>query len=369
MVRRVALAALTLGAALVALASAWSAPRTAAADIVVTRDAIPLPDGCSPRLVGAFVSRFARAVSDGDRAELDRLIVAEDPPGRAVEPAGLAFRWYSVTEGGTRAAQPWRHEVFYDRTDLLDYFTSRHVRNERLELIEAEVRPGRGGGVGVIFRVRREADDLPAWLSEYAGGKAGIDCTASTPAIFLWSMAQNDVPWGATCPRPPRSVLGAPPVACSSGQNARALDAGFGVERTRIRLPAPCAPARVETVVRRLLSTFNQGLGADFARRFAASSQFHPYTGSVTGGGFRRRPAIARFVGNRYRAGDGWTATRLLVPQASAGLPSKAVFGVGLRVSYQGREAAARVGAKLVLDCRSGFVRAWIGPALKLPGR
>jgi hypothetical protein len=215
--------------------------------------------------------------------------------------------------------------------------------------------------------VRREADDLPSWLSPYGGGKGGIDCASRPPAIFLWSMGQNDVPWSATCPRLPRSQPGAPVVACSSGPNAQALASGFRVVPTSVKLPKQCSPDRVRTTLRSALSVFNQGLGDDFARRFAVRGQFHPYTRSVAGQGFTTRRAIARFVGTRYPAGGGWTAARLFTPQTSVGLPTRAVYGVDLRVSYQGRRVAEHEGAKVVVDCRSGLVRAWIGPAIVKP--
>jgi len=182
MMRWIARSALAAAVALTAAASATTAASSPLVEIVVTRDSVKLPAGCSVREVGALLSRFTRAVTDGDQAELARLFVTVDPPGRAVEPAGSVFRWYSATEGRSRAARPWRHRAQYDRADLLAYFAERHVQNERMELIEAEVRPNsRLREVGIIFRVRREADDLPSWLSPYAGGKAGIDCTSSTP--------------------------------------------------------------------------------------------------------------------------------------------------------------------------------------------
>jgi hypothetical protein len=123
----------------------------------------------------------------------------------------------------------------------------------------------------------------------------------------------------------------------------------------------------VRTTVRRALTAFNQGLGDDLARLLVARGQFHPYTSSIKSPGFMRRPAIARFVGNRYHRGDGWTATRLFTPQGSAGLPSRAVYGLDLRVSYQGTTVAEHVGAKLVVDCSSGLLRAWVGPATGTP--
>jgi hypothetical protein len=327
-----------------------------------------LPSGCSPREVGALLTRFTDAVSSGDKAALARLFVADDPPGRALEPAGVAFRWYSVTEGRAGTRQPWRHRAFYDRADLLAYFAERREHNERMSLVEVEVRPSRPeSAVGLTFKVKREADDLPSWLSPFAGGKAGIACAEQ--AIFLWSAAQNnrEVAIGTSCPPPPGSSQERPIVACTNGPNASALLPTFSVTPTRVDLPPRCKPERVRATVGRALSEFNEGLGEEFARRFVRGGQFHPYSRSIKGAGFASRSTIARFVGRRYRAGDGWTARRLFTPQTSVGLPRKAVFGVALRVSHQGATVVEDIGSKLVVDCPSGLLEFWGGPAIKTP--
>lgn len=344
-----------------------AAPLRLTDPIVVTRDSLRLPSGCGSSEVGMLLSRFAAAVNAGDQAALARLFVTDDPPGRAQEPAGAAFRWYSVTEARSGAAQPWRHRALYDRADLLAYFAERHEQNERMSLIEVEVRPIRlAQAVGLTFKVRREADDLPSWLSPFAGGKAGIDCTEQ--AIYLWSMGQSDRDFlGQICPRPQGWKPDAPIVVCSGGPNAQAVSPRFRVAPTRVDLPARCKPAAVRRSVARALSAFNLGDGEVFAKRFISGGQFHPYTRSITGLGFLGRRTITRFVRARYRAGDGWTATRLFTPQTPVGLPSRAVFGVDLRVSYQGAAVAEHVGAKLVVDCRSGLLEIWGGPAIKTP--
>jgi hypothetical protein len=314
-----------------------------------------------------LLSRFTDAVNAGDEAALARLFVTDDPPGKALEPAGKAFRWYSATETRSSAPQPWRHRVLYDRSDLLEYFGERHGQNERLALVEVEVGTSRlSEAVGLTFKVRRQADDLPSWLNPFAYGKAGIDCAEQ--AIYLWSMGQADRdPLGQICPRPPGWTPGAPVVACSRGRNALALSTGFRVAPTRVELPARCGPVAVRRALARVLAAFNVGLGDVLAKRFAARGQLHPYTGSIAGAGFVGRRAIARFVRARYRAGDGWTATRLLTPQGSVGLPGRSVYGLEFGVTYQGALVTERASAKLVLDCRSGLLEGWVGPALKTP--
>ncbi|CAN5278815.1 hypothetical protein BH09ACT13_BH09ACT13_01660 [soil metagenome] len=92
--------ALGIAAALALLLAALASARAAAGEpIIVTRDSGSLPSGCTPRETAELLVRLADAVGAGDMKALDRLFAIEDPPGKAPEPAGLAFRWYSVTEG------------------------------------------------------------------------------------------------------------------------------------------------------------------------------------------------------------------------------------------------------------------------------
>jgi len=70
----------------------------------------------------------------------------------------------------------------------------------------------------------------------------------------------------------------------------------------------------------------------------------------------------------RYKAGDGWTATSLLPPRGSVGLPEEAVYRLEFRVAHQGSSIADKAGAKLVVDCRIGKLQKWTGPALRVPG-
>jgi hypothetical protein len=138
------------------------------------------------------------------------------------------------------------------------------------------------------------------------------------------------------------------------------------VTPTRVTLPPKCAPERVRKSVVGALVAFNQGLGEDFGRHFVRGGQFLPYSRSIKEA-FVGRRAIARFTKLRYSAGDGWTAGRLYTPQTSVGLPTKAVYGVAIRVSHQGRAVSEELGAKLVLDCNSGLLRFWGGPAIRTP--
>ena len=246
---------------------------------------------------------------------------------------------------------------------LMTHFAERHAQNERIALIEVQVSASQQRGeVGLIFRVRREANDLPSWLSPYGGGKAAIDCASGVPAIFVWSMGQNDEPWPSPCPRPPASSLGDPIVACSSGPNAKSRTAEFRIVPTGARLPARCRPSRVARTLVRALTYFNVGLGEDYARRFVARGELRPY---AQGRRLRGRSTIARFVSTRYHAGDGWAAARLLPPRT--GSHAEAVYRLDLIVSYQGR-VTARARSTIVVDCGSGLLRQWTGPLIRTPG-
>jgi hypothetical protein len=348
-------------AALFAAAGTTSTQRSlTAAELVVTRDTISLPPGCSPREVGTLLLRFGDAFNAGDRGTLERVFAADALPGSQAP-------LYSVTERRFGVTTPWRYRVFYDRDALFAYFAERHAQNERMTLVDVQVGPSsRPRAVGLAVKVRRKGDDLPRWLSSFAVVKGGIDCEEGS--IDLWNMGQSsrdeirDI-----CPHPPRWKPGAPAVACSRGPNAAAVGPGFVVTPARIDLPPRCNAAAVERRVRSALSVFNLGFGPDFAKHFALRGQFHPYTGSIKGQGFIGRGRIAGFVRTRYRKGDGWTASRLLSPQGSVGLPKRAVYGLAFRVSYQGAVVAEQAGAKLVVDCRSGLLTRWVGPSIKIP--
>ena len=113
---------------------------------------------------------------------------------------------------------------------------------------------------------------------------------------------------GQICPRPPGWKPSASVVACSRSRNARALSTGFRVAPTRVELPARCGPVAARRTLARALVAYNAGLGDDFAKR-----------------------------------------------------------GLQLGVTYQGALVTKGAFAKLVLDCRSGLLEGWVGPALKTP--
>jgi hypothetical protein len=330
-------------------------------EILVTRDSVSLPAGCSPRQVATLLQRFTAAFNRGDRAALRRFFPLEDPMGPFSEPAGTVFRWYSVSEGTGRGV------AFYDLDDLFAYFVRRHLQGERLTLLSVDVGIGRTRTAGIGYALRREASDLPPTLGAFVHGKSEVDCRGQR--IYVWSMGHDDAPDpSVACPKPAKWTPSGPVLACSrsgSAPNAQEVAAAFVLDATQVRLPKRCRPPAVRARVESMLRSFNLGDGDRFARGFTPAGQFHPYTASIHGTGFIGRPKIAGFVRARYEAGDGWTATALHPPRSA--LPWKAVYGVRLRVSHQ-MVAVAEQGAKLVVDCRSGLLRGWIGPAVKQPG-
>ena len=74
----------------------------------------------------------------------------------------------------------------YDPAALPAYFASRHEQYERLRLLELEVAASvQLPYVSIVFRLSREADDLPP---HEAAGKGAVYCDDHT--ILVWSMGQ-----------------------------------------------------------------------------------------------------------------------------------------------------------------------------------
>jgi hypothetical protein len=330
--------------------------------ILVTRDSLALSGGCSPREVAALLLRFVDAFNRGDRAALERLFPTRDPPGRASEPAGTAFRWYSATDGK-------RHVALYDLKDLFPYFARRHRQGEQMRLLSVDMGPSsRAKAVGIGYALQREADDLPAALGAFAHGKGEIDCVRKR--IYVWSMAQDGLQEPSTaCPRPEAWTPAGPVLACSrSGRapSAQALAPGFAVGETPVRLPTRCRPGPVRAKVVSMLRAFNLGEGDAFARQFARNGDFHPYSATIALA-LVGRAAISEFVSARRGAGDGWSAVALGPPLGRVNLPERAVYALRLRVSRR-QLVWADGAAKLVVDCRSGAVARWVGPGIWPPG-
>jgi hypothetical protein len=355
--------ALVISACAVA-AGASVASTPAATDALVTRDSRSLPAGCSPREVAGLLNGFFDAFNRGDMQALDEIWTSEDSPGRPVGSTGREFLWYAVTEGGSIRRGPWRHRSIYDRPELLGYFAERHGQNERMELVAVRAtRATEPWRVGVSFVVRRTADDLPSGLGgrqRIAGGKGVVDCERRR--LQMWAMGmstaepdQDYPPGGARvpCPRPGGWSPANPVVACSSGANAPTVSDEFRVSRASSR--DRCAARPVSLRVTRALSAFNTGLADVFARQLVRAPAFRARQRML-----RSRHAITRYALARYHAGEGWTATQL------ERLRRAGRYRLSLSVVHQTR-TIARGSVLLTVNCASGLISSWLGPAVRTP--
>jgi hypothetical protein len=306
--------------------------------IVVTRDSLALR--CSPRDVAEVLLRFEAALEAGDRKALDRLFAREGggPP---------SFQWFSI-DGTTIGS----------RSRLVPYLLQLHARGESIRLVGVDV-----GNSWVSHSVGFGVALLRfGGASEQLHGKGEIDCLSRR--IYVWSVGTGAAT--SPCPGTPQANALRTVVACSrTGHTplAQEVSRDFAVGGTPLRLPGRCGPAAARTRVTGALRAFDLAGANAFARHFVVRANMQPYTASQPSLNLNGRPEIAAFAARRVARGDGWTAVRLLPPTGRAGLPSEAVYGLTLRVSWHGADA----GVKLVIDCRSGLIARWVGPALAEP--
>jgi len=124
-------------------------------------------------------------------------------------------------------------------------------------------------------------------------------------------------------------------------------------------LPGRCEPLAVARRMASVLGAFNAGRTLAFTQRFTATAQFEPYNGRPAGSyKATDRAAIASVVRARHRAGDGWTAFKLVVPDDARG---EGIFGLFLRVQADG--ISYEKGVKVIVSCTTGQIRTWRGPA------
>lgn len=321
---------------------------TASADVVVTRDALPLPAGCSVTETATLVTNFLAAFNRGDLEALDRLF-APGGEGRS------DFKWYSFGEGDRGSS--WQRQVaIRERGQLIDYFRDRHLRGDTMRLVSLDIGAGWSNDVGISYVLIRQAGDIPAGLGgplRLVRGKGQIDC--ATRRIFVWSMAMgfDDTFLPTTCPAPAGWKPGAPALACTRGPNARAVAPDVVI------VPAArdggCRPAVAYRRIRSMLNAFNIGNAAGFRVGLARRATFSP-----AGRELETPRAIQDFVGHRYfRLGEGWTLTRLS-PLRGPGRFAVTIAATRLGVPF------GRGVAKILIDCRTGRVMAWSGPALRL---
>jgi hypothetical protein len=320
-------------AAVLAPLAAGSAP--VGAEVVVTRDSLALPGGCSPREVAGLLLRFEAAFNSGNSRGLNRIFAPAGarPPG---------FQWFTTEQGR-----------IFDRRQLVPFLLRRHATGQRMRVLAVDVGSSWvPHSVGLGFRLAREH------------GKAELDCARQR--LYVWSAASGSARSGCSegPQRPARTV-----VACArSGliPLAQEVSPEFAVARTPSRLPQRCRTDQVKSRTLRMLRAFNVGDMSVFAEAFSQSALVQPYTASSSLVQLTSRSAVRTFAATRYAKGDGWTATRLTAPPGPYGRPAEAIYVLGLRVSSLG----ARFGdgaVKLAVDCRTGLIAKWAGPALASP--
>jgi hypothetical protein len=336
MSRAVVVLVVTIAAAAAATTSASEAQTPV--QVIVTRDALTLPAGCTPRSLAELLDRFFDAFERSDAAELDRLVApaGSGPP---------AFTLLSVDD-----------VVTYERDRVVPYLVELRSRGEHFRLLAGSIE--RTGSiaptsVNVNYRVERPGGTYLA--------KGLIDCATQR----LWQGAigpRISGPLTLPCPRPPGWSVSGPVVMCTTGPNARALSPAFRVAGGSARLPAPCRATRVRSAVRDVLTSFDNGRGTVFAARFAARARLRAYGSEVNG-----RRALMRFVRTRYEAGDGWTASRLEPPRRTDERPEQAMYRLRIAVSLQGSVVSRDATARLAVNCRTGLLGRWTGPSVPLP--
>lgn len=342
------LAACLVAGALCPLAGAAS---QSFSPVVVTRDSLALR--CSPRDVAEVLLRFEAALDAGDAKSLDRVFApaGSGPP---------AFQWLTTGETTIR-----------DRSRLVPYLLKRHAGGETMRLLAVDVGNSwvpRSVALGVtLLRIvssppgsNRAGDGY----TEALHGKAEIDCRHRR--IYVWSVGAGKAV--SPCPSTPEANALRTVVACSrTGRKPRAQEVSrdFTLETTPLRLPGPCGPATVKRRVIGALRAFDLAGAKAFAGSFTRGATMQPYTASQPPPNLHGRSQIAAFAGRRTARGDGWTAVKLYPPTGTAGLPTEAIYGMTLRVSSP--HGGAENGVKLVIDCRTGLIARWVGPAFAEP--
>jgi hypothetical protein len=162
----------------------------------------PAPSPCSPIGVAGLITDFFTAFNSGDAAAAVQIM---DPQAA---PRNSRLRgWFALDE--TDSTGPGRFHTFRRRAPLARYFARRHRHHEQLRLLTAIVGTGRERG-SIVFRVRRDADDLDSIGVEknrIALGKGAVLCKRRK--IFVWSMGHPDE--RVTGPKCPGNAL-----ACST---------------------------------------------------------------------------------------------------------------------------------------------------------
>jgi hypothetical protein len=188
-----------------------------------------------------------------------------------------------------------------------------------------------------------------------------IDCAGA--AVLSWN-ARRVAPFSSpgSCPEPRGWRAGRAVVACAGLPSAWEVSPDFTVKTTS-SATGPCAGAAARTRIVSVLHALNYAHATGFANNFATDGRYYPYTASIA------RPLVGRlritiFVAGQMAAVDGWTATALLGPLDRTRVSAR--YRLSL-TAYVNGEAYGAGRAFVDVDCRTGLVRSWSGPALPTP--
>ncbi|SRR5712691_367457 len=325
--------------------------------IVVTRGSAALPAGCSPGDVAAVVANFTDAFNSGDAQRLDELFAPT-----MSQPGESPFVRFALSTAAGAVD-------LTDRATLLPYLADRHKRSERERLLYLDAVPNRTLGPGRVevgLGLSAQADDYEGGLRGLIG-RAVVNCTSKT--IADWKVTLQPVGFSfsgpGACPRPNGwSAIGVA-VACAERPSAWELAETFVVGKSTAYRPDRCSTTAARVRLVAMLHALNNASARGVAAAFTTDGRFQPYSASVRSP-FRGRAAITRFATKRIAAVDGWTASELDPPVGRPGPPFAATYTVTLVAYTNGRADGAGV-ARMIVDCRSGLIRDWTGPALPLP--
>lgn len=301
-------------------------------EVLVTRDSLSLPAGCSPREVANLITRFFDAFNGLEWDAVDGMFAPAGP-----EP--VDFKLFGLDR-----------DVVYERDRLLPYLAGRRSRGEHFRLIAISVGPERARSVAAHYAYERSGG--------VALGKGLIDCASQR----IWQGAMGAPSSSSArlpCPTPLGWSPNGPVVACSRGANAPALADSFRVLPRSTKPSGGCRPQTVSRRLTRMLTAFNAGVGDMFVRELTRRAAFQRRTSAL-----RESRAIAEYVSSRYHAGEGWTATRLVRLRAAGA--RTAPYRLSLDIVYQ-TKLFARGRVLVTVDCTSGLVSRWLGPGARTP--
>jgi hypothetical protein len=192
--------------------------------------------------------------------------------------------------------------------------------------------------------------------------KATADC--SKLSLLTWQPTAQTGTFTAPgpCPAPKAWKVAGPTVACAGLPTAWETSDDFTVKST-VQDRVVCDAIRGRGRAIALLRALNYSRLDEFVATFEPNGSFQPYTASVAHS-LSGRAAIAAFTKQRIAAADGWTATSLVGPVERT--KKTATFVVSLVAYSSGRPVGAG-NARMTLNCSSGLIHDWRGPALPLP--